>query len=121
MGIKVTVFQRQSRLLPNEEPDISDYLKKELSKRMDILIHWETVEVWEKGRLYKVILKNVETGYEKVLNSASVMVAAGMVSNTDLLDVHKTGVETNEARMMYLARFSMAVSSCGDMRLPQKT
>ena len=97
LGTKVTVVQRQSRLLPNEEPEIADYLKKELSKRMDILINWETVEVWEKSRLYTVILKNVETGYEKVINGASVMVAAGRVSNTDLLDVHKTGVETNEA------------------------
>ena len=97
LGTKVTVVQRQSRLLPNEEPEISEYLKKELSKRMDILINWETVEVWEKGRIYTVILKNVETGYEKVLNSASVMVAVGRVSNADLLDVHKTGVETNEA------------------------
>jgi len=98
LGTKVTVVQRHSRLLPNEEPEISEYLKKELSKRMDILTNWETVEVWEKGRLYTVILKNIETGYEKVLNGASVMVAAGRVSNADLLDVHKTGVETNEAK-----------------------
>jgi len=97
LGTKVTVVQRQSRLLPNEEPEISEYLKKELSKRMDILTDWETVEVWEKGRLYTAILRNVETGYEKVLNGASVMVAAGRVSNADLLDVDKTGVETNEA------------------------
>jgi dihydrolipoamide dehydrogenase len=97
LGTKVTIVQRQSRLLPNEEPEISEYLKKELSKRMDILINWETVEVWEKGRLYTVILKNVETGYEKVLNAASVMVAVGRVSNADLMDVHKTGVQTNEA------------------------
>ncbi|HVO68209.1 MAG TPA: dihydrolipoyl dehydrogenase [Syntrophales bacterium] len=98
LGTKVTVVQRQSRLLPNEEPEISEYLRKELSKRMDILTNWETVEVWEKGRLYTVILKNVETGYEKVLNGTSVLVAAGRVSNADLLDVHKTEVETNEAK-----------------------
>src|SRR5271157_1148337 len=97
MGTKVTVVQRQSRLLANEEPEIADYLKEELSKRMDILTNWETVEVWEKKGVYTAILKNLETGYEKAISGTTVLVAAGRVSNADLLDVHKTGVETNEA------------------------
>ena len=97
MGTKVTIVQRQSRLLANEEPEIADHLKDELSKRMEILTNWETVEVWEKKGLYTVILKNLETGYDKAISGAKVLVAAGRVSNADLLDVHKTGVETNEA------------------------
>ena len=97
MGTKVTVVQRQNRLLVNEEPEIADHLKDELSKRMEILINWETVEVWEKKGLYTVIVKNIENGYDKAISAAKVLVAAGRVSNADLLDVHKTGVETNEA------------------------
>jgi dihydrolipoamide dehydrogenase len=64
---------------------------------MEILTNWETVEVWEKKGLYTVILKNLETGYDKAISGAKVLVAAGRVSNADLLDVHKTGVETNAA------------------------
>ncbi len=97
LGTRVTVVQRQSRLLANEEPEIADRLKEELSKRMDILTNWETVEVWKKKGVYTVILKNLATGYEKAISGAKVLVAAGRVSNADLLDVHKTGVETNEA------------------------
>jgi mycothione reductase len=97
MGTKVTVVQRQNRLLANEEPEIADHLKDELSKRMEILTNWETVEVWEKKGVYTVILKNLETGYEKAISSAAVLVAAGRVSNADILDIHKTGVKTNQA------------------------
>ncbi len=96
LGTKVTVVQRQGRLIANEEPEIADHLKEELSKRMDILTNWETVEVWEKKGLYTVILKNLETGYEKAISGTTVLVAAGRVSNADLLDVHKTGVTTNK-------------------------
>jgi hypothetical protein len=35
-----------------------------------------------------VILKNLETGYDKAISGAKVLVAAGRVSNADLLDVH---------------------------------
>ena len=97
MGTKVTVIHRQSRLLPNEEPEISDHLKKELAKRMEILTDWETVEIRREGDRYAAVLKNLETGREKTVSGASVMVAAGRVSNADLLDVRKTGVRTNAA------------------------
>jgi mycothione reductase len=97
LGTKVIVVQRQSRLIPNEEPEISDHLKEELSKRMEILTSWETVEVREKRGVYTAILKNIETAYEKAVSGAGVLIAAGRASNADLLDVHKTGVEINEA------------------------
>jgi mycothione reductase len=97
LGTKVSVVQRQSRLIPNEEPEVSDHLKEELSKRMEILLDWETVEVWEKKGMYTAILKNLETGYEKAVTGAQILVAAGRMSNADILDVHKTGVKTNEA------------------------
>ena len=97
MGTKVTVVQRQSRLLANEEPEIADHLKEVLSKRMDILTSWETVEVWEKKGVYTIMLKNLDTGYEKAVTGTKVLVAAGRISNADLLDVHKTGVTMNQA------------------------
>ncbi|MFW6148723.1 MAG: FAD-dependent oxidoreductase, partial [Atribacterota bacterium] len=35
MGTKVTILQRGKRLVPKEEPEISDLLKKELQRRME--------------------------------------------------------------------------------------
>ena len=98
MGTKVVVVQREPRLIANEEPEISDYLKRELSKRMEILTGWETVEVLKEGSGYAAVLKSRETGLERTVSAAGIMVAAGRVSNADLLDVSKTGVKTNAAR-----------------------
>jgi mycothione reductase len=97
MGARVTVIQKQSRLLPNEEPEISDYLKKELSRRMEILTDCETVAVRKTDRGCAVTVRDNMRNDEKVIAGARVLVAVGRVSNADLLAVHKTGVKTNEA------------------------
>ena len=95
MGSRVTVVQREPRLLPNEEPEISAYLKKELSKRLEILTDWETVAVGKGGPGYAVTLKDLTRGGVKTLTAASILVAAGRVSNADLLKARETGVETD--------------------------
>ncbi len=97
MGTKVTIIQRHPRLITNEEPDISDHLKDKLSKRMDILTGCETVEVREEDHRHIVTAKYLDTGDEKTLRGDAVMVAAGRISNADLLDVHMSGIETDNA------------------------
>lgn len=65
MGTKVTIVQRSSRLLPEEEPEISDLLKEEMEKRMEIFTSYEAVEVKEKSNIKTVIAKNRENGTSK--------------------------------------------------------
>ncbi len=90
MGTDVTILQRGDKLLPNAEPEISDLLKKEMEKRMNVYTDTEALEVKKKGDGYTVI------GKEKELTAEKIMVAAGRKSNADLLKVENTGVETDE-------------------------
>lgn len=90
MGTKVTILQRGDRLVPNEEPEISDLLKKEMQKRMEIFTNTEAREVGKADNGITVITKEKEFTAEKI------MIAAGRKSNADLLKVEKTGVETDE-------------------------
>ncbi len=96
MGTKVTILQRGDRLLPNEEPEISDLLKKEMKKRMEIHMDTEAVEVKKNKNAYTVIGKEVRTGRKKEFTAEKIMVAAGRKSNADLLKVENTGVETDK-------------------------
>jgi dihydrolipoamide dehydrogenase len=96
MGTKITILQRSKKLVPNEEPDISDLLKKELGKRMDIFTNTEAVEVKESSDMINVIGKNVDSEKEKIFVAEKILVAAGRKSNADLLKVENTGVETDE-------------------------
>jgi dihydrolipoamide dehydrogenase len=96
MGTKVTLIQRNKRLVPDEEPEISALLNKELSKRMEIHTNTEAVEIRKSGSGYAVVAKDRESGTEKEFTSQKIMMAAGRQSNADLLKVGNTGVQTDK-------------------------
>jgi dihydrolipoamide dehydrogenase len=49
VGTIVTIFQRGNRLIPNAEPEISELLKKQLAKRMQIILNTEVIQVQKQG------------------------------------------------------------------------
>jgi dihydrolipoamide dehydrogenase len=93
LGTRVTIIQRGPRILPEEEPEISDLLKEEMGKRMDIFTGYEAVEVEEKSGLKTVAARNLDTGQLKEFSAETLLVAAGRVPNSDILKPEKTGVE----------------------------
>ncbi|MGF3521600.1 MAG: dihydrolipoyl dehydrogenase [Candidatus Bathyarchaeia archaeon] len=96
VGTNVTIIQRAPRLLPDEEPEISDLLKLELQKRMSIFTGYEAVEVKQKGSLKVVVAKSRVDGGVREFSAEALMVAAGRAPNSDLLKPHKTGVKLDE-------------------------
>lgn len=97
MGCRVTIFQRGSRLVEKEEPAVSTLLEKLMGRRMDVHTRAEVISVAaESEDNYKVTVKHTETGETEQYTAQKVMVAAGRVSNADLLEVNKSGVETDE-------------------------
>jgi dihydrolipoamide dehydrogenase len=96
MGTEVTIVQRSPRLLPEEEPEVSDLLKEEMDKRMKIFTNYEAVEVEEKYGIKTVKARNRETGNLKKFSAEALLIAAGRVPNSDLLKPEKTGVELDE-------------------------
>ena len=51
IGTKTTILQRPERVLPEEEPEISDLLKKEMSQRMEIYTGFEVTEAKQEGQI----------------------------------------------------------------------
>ncbi len=96
MGVKVTIVQRNARLVPDEEPEISDLLKSEMGKRMEIYTNTEVVEVRETSPGYTVRGREKVGGRERLFTAGKIMVASGRMSNADLLKVENTGVKTDE-------------------------
>ncbi len=96
MGTNVTIIQRRDRLMPNEEPEVSELLQNEMTKRMTVATNIEVAEVTQRANGYTVIGKDRNTGEEKEFVAEKVMIAAGRNSNADLLAVERTGVETDE-------------------------
>lgn len=95
-GTKVTIIQRNPRLLPDEEPEISELLKQEMSTRMQVLTNCEAIEAAEKNGSKVVLAKNRENGQITQLSAETLLVAAGRIPNSDLLKPEKTGVKLDE-------------------------
>ena len=95
MGTKITVLQRNVRLLPAEEPEVSELLANEMRKRMDILTQTEVVQVKAGGEGCLVTAKDASSGKTKEFSAEFLLVVAGRQSNAGLLAVDKTGVESD--------------------------
>ena len=96
MGSDVTIVQRRDRLVPNEEPEISELLKNEMARRMNVYTSTEVSEARVGMEGYTIIGTDRNTGEERQFVADKVMLAAGRTSNADLLAVEKTGVETDK-------------------------
>ena len=96
IGVKTTIIQRPFRLLPEEEPEISDLLKIELKQRMEIHAGFEVVSAKQEGNVKTVLARNREDSNFKELNAEALMIATGRVPNSDLLKPEKTGVKLDD-------------------------
>ncbi len=94
LGTKVVVVMRSARLLPSEEPELSELLKAELGKRIEMRTG-STEEVRQAGGSYVILVKAADTGEIKEISADAVMVATGRTSNADLLKVENAGIETD--------------------------
>jgi len=96
MGSQVTVLQRRDRVLPEEEPEVSELLERDLSRYIDIRTNHEVVEFRRKGDVKVVVAENKLTGDNVEFEADAVLVASGRASNAGITRVEKTGVKTDE-------------------------
>jgi dihydrolipoamide dehydrogenase len=96
IGTKVTMLEMADRLVLAEEPEVSEVLKKELSRRMDVYTNVRAEEVKENGRGITVIATDSKSSVKKEFKAQRILVAVGRKSNADLLKVENTGVEVDK-------------------------
>lgn len=119
MGTRVTMVQRNERLLPKEEPEVSDLLMKEMGRRMEIHTNAEVREVIQGGDGCTVVTADRSTGTRRTITTERIMVATGRRANADLLRVEDTGVETDGANFIkvnnYLQTNKKDIWALGDI------
>jgi mycothione reductase len=96
VGVDVTIIGRNQKLVKNEDADISEILRKELSKRMRILTNHEAVEAKQENRKKILVVRDRGTNELKELTADEILVASGRRSNADLFKPEKTGVKVDE-------------------------
>jgi len=96
VGVDVTIIGRNPLFVKNEDGDISEVLRGELSKRMHIFTNHEVVEVKQIEEQKVVQARNRDTGEIKEFQGEVLLVAAGRRSNADLFKPEITGVKIDQ-------------------------
>lgn len=96
IGTEVQIIQRSPRLVPEEEPEVSELLKEEMAKKMKIFTNYEALKVEEKSGLKTVTARNRVDNSFKEFSAEALLIAAGRIPNSDLLKPEKTGVALDE-------------------------
>jgi dihydrolipoamide dehydrogenase len=105
MGTTVTIVQRNKRLVPDEEPEVSELLRTALSRRMKVHVDTEVTEVKQTGKVVTVTAKERGSGKQREYTASHLLVAAGRRPNTDNLMVSNTGVTVNEKGFIVVDEF----------------
>jgi mycothione reductase len=96
MGTRVTILEMADRLVLAEEPEISERLKKELSRRMEVHTGVRAEEVKRDGDNVIVVVNDIKEGKNKEFTAQKILVAVGRISNADLLKTGEAGVEVDK-------------------------
>jgi len=95
-GVDVTIVQRGSRLLPNEELEISSIVTRKLGHHVTIRTAHDVKEVRKGDGGIEVMSVDRNNGKEVIDEGEMLLLVAGMKSNADWLDPAATGVELDE-------------------------
>jgi pyruvate/2-oxoglutarate dehydrogenase complex dihydrolipoamide dehydrogenase (E3) component len=93
-GSQVTIIHRGHQLLDNEDPDVSDEVRKILTEDgIEVLLEAQTVAAGSAG---KDVQLTVRLGSEtRTITGSHLLVAAGRSPNTDALNLPATGVDVD--------------------------
>lgn len=97
MGSKITIVGRNPQFLPDEEPEISEVVKTELSRHMNILTNHEAREARKRPDGKKVLASlNRTSGKTVEVAADEILVATGRGPVSALIHPEKAGIKTTK-------------------------
>ena len=96
IGTKVTLIGRNPELLPKEEPEASQLVKKRLSRHVEVHTGKDITGVSGSEGRVTVTFRSPAEPSERSADAEQLLVATGVRSNSDWLKPEKTGVKTDD-------------------------
>ncbi len=94
-GTAVTVLQRSERILPDDEPEVSEALRSYLEE-IGITIHTATTINWVDRKGESKIVNATMNGKTLNIACSEILFATGRTPNIEALGLPKVGVETDD-------------------------
>ncbi len=95
MGVPSSIVQRNVRLLPEQEPEISNVVENKLGEHVRISTGQDVLDVRMSGGEVELRRRDRDTGEVVVERAEVLFLGTGMVSNAPELNVQATGVRTD--------------------------
>ncbi len=92
MGSEIVILQRNIRLLPDEDEEISQKFTELFSKQYDVWLKFTAKSVEKKAG--GIVVYGADGAS---VSGTDLLIATGRTPNSDILGVAKTGVKTNSA------------------------
>lgn len=97
LGTKVSIIQRNVRLLPKEDEDVSALmLEKYLQRGIDVHLNSLTLSAAKEGNKKVLRIKDRESGVQKDIAAEEILIAPGIISNADMLKLENTSIKRDE-------------------------
>ncbi|MGQ9583645.1 MAG: dihydrolipoyl dehydrogenase [Thermoplasmatota archaeon] len=96
MGSRVTILGRNPRILPREEPEVSELIARVMRGYLNLLTNHEVVEVG-RGLMGKKTITAVDraSGRRTSVAVDEILVASGRAPNSDIIHPERSGVATD--------------------------
>lgn len=118
-GVPSTIIQRNQRLVPEEEPEISFVVRKKLGEHVRIFTSQYVTGVRRSGNGVQVVRKDAATGEEVTEEAEMLVLGTGARGNADILNVQAAGVQASEMGYVevneYLETTAPGVWALGDI------
>lgn len=119
LGSKVSVIQSRTQLLAGEDPDIAEEVTKILRQDgVEIFLDTKAARVEEAGGVISLQVSNQSKS--ATLTGSHLLVATGRVPNSDMLNLHAAGVETDNRGFIRvndrLETTAKAIYALGDIK-----
>jgi mycothione reductase len=95
IGTRVALVGRNKVLLPKEEPETSELVKKRLSRHVEVHTGTDVLSVTDSPSGVGAVVSSDGGKSTKTLEAQHLLVAAGVQSNSDWLKPEATGVKTD--------------------------
>ncbi|KAL0490623.1 dihydrolipoyl dehydrogenase [Acrasis kona] len=101
LGTEVFIFVRSTPLRHVDEEVRDEFLRVfKDRKNINLLLKCSPEEIKYEDKVYTATYVDYETKETKTLQSDALLVAVGVVPNTDLLEVEKSGIEIKEGNFI---------------------
>jgi pyruvate/2-oxoglutarate dehydrogenase complex dihydrolipoamide dehydrogenase (E3) component len=120
LGVRTTIVQRGPRLLPREDPEVAEFLEKNLTAEgISIVTNAEAKALRSDGEITMSISR--QDGSATEISAAALLICSGRRPNLEGLGLDAIGVETGERGVLvndYLQTSRPHIYAAGDIAGP---